>query len=522
MATLKELPIGIQTFRDVIENKYLYIDKTQLIYDLLRRSKGAFFLSRPRRFGKSLLFSTLGEILEGNRELFEGLWIGQSDYSWESHPVIRLDFGQYPVQSAEELKDTLRWLLRSTAEKNAVFLEGNFIPILFTQLVRQLSKTQGKVAILIDEYDKPLVDNIDNIEEARKIQTVLKNFYTVIKSLDAYLHLVFLTGISKFTRVGVFSGLNNLRDLSLEPKFSSLLGITEAEIERDLAQHVAHFANAREQTVEEVRVALRYWYNGFCFSNNCERVYNPFSLFSALTTYQIAPYWFETGTPTFLIKLLKRQSIAPVDLENPLVSSFAFSTYDIESLDLLPILYQAGYLTIKGYNAQFRRYQLGSPNHEVGQAFNTYLLKALTPLSLPETDNALVDLTQALLGDDLEAFFEILNRFLAEIPYDIQLKKEKYYQSVFFLIFKLIGIHIEVEQRTNRGRIDAVVVTEESVYIFEFKLDGSAEEAIAQIKERDYPAKYRGRGKLIQLFGVNFSTELREIAEWQRETIATQ
>lgn len=518
MDRLKNLPLGRQTFRDIINNGELYIDKTELLMELIR-GRGVYFLSRPRRFGKSVLLSTLGEIMEGNRALFEGLWIADCNYDWNKYPVIRIDFGRFPLGSAEELKDTLRWLLRDYAARNGFTLEGDFIPILFNQLVRRLAEEQGQVVILIDEYDKPLIDNIGDIETAYEIQDVLRQFYSIIKGLDAYLRLVFLTGVSKFARVGVFSGLNNLRDLSLDPNFSTLLGITESEIERDLTSHLSYFAQQENKSIENIRETLRYWYNGFCFSEKCQRVYNPFSLFSALAARHIAPYWFETGTPTFLIKLLKQQAVEPINIQNLSLSSFAFSTYDIENLHLVPLLYQTGYLTIKRYNARFQRYVLGFPNHEVEQAFNTYLLDALTPLNLQETDNALFLLTTAIIGNDLESFFFILNRFLAEIPYDIQLKQEKYYQSVFFLIFNLLGIHIEVEHRTNRGRIDAVMVTDENVYLFEFKIDASADEAIAQIKSRDYAAKYRGRGLPIQLVGVNFSTERREIEEWKVETI---
>lgn len=433
---------------------------------------------------------------------------------------MRIDLGKLPVQSADELKEVLRWLLAEIAQQYGVELaDSGLITIVFADLVQKLS-SQGQVAILIDEYDKPLIDNIDDIVVAREIQAVLKSFYSVIKSLDAHLRFVLLTGISKFSRVGIFSGLNNLRDISLERSFSTLLGVTETEIESDLQGYFERFAKESGQTNAEGQAELRHWYNGFCFSADCQRVYNPFSLFSALVTAQIGSYWFETGTPTFLMKLLKQQAIAPPDLENLSLSSFAFSTYDIENLALVPILYQTGYLTVHDYNPTNQRYTLGFPNYEVEQAFNTYLLDALTALSLPETDNALFQLTSALYSADIPTFFDILNRFFADVPYDIQLKREKYYQSVFYLIFKLIGLQIEVEQRTNRGRIDAVIVTPDVIYIFEFKLDGSADDALVQIKERGYAEKYRGQEKPIYLLGVNFSTKQRKIEDWQPKRIA--
>lgn len=517
MTSLKTLPISRHTFRNIRENDELYVDKTDLIHQLISQP-GAYFLARPRRFGKSLLISTLDELFQGNQSLFEGLAINNSDYGWEQYPIIRIDFGQLTMTSVDELKEIINWMLDEIAlQYDIVLTNTTLITIRFVDLIRKLSH-RGKVVILVDEYDKPLLDNLYS-EQVKQIQLLLRSFYTVIKGMDAHLHFVLLTGVSQFSRVGIFSGLNNLRDISLLPRYSALVGITQAEIDRDLQAHVQAFAEYKGLTVDDLKGELRSWYNGFCFSADCTQVYNPFSLFSALAGQQLAPFWFETGTPTFLLKQFKRQKVSPLDLENITLSSFAFSTYDIERLDLIPLLYQTGYLTVKAYDPATQRYTLGFPNYEVSQAFNTYLLDFFTDRSLYETDHALGQLVKTLRTTDLPTFFKTLNPFFAKIPYDLYIKKEKFYQSIFVLIFKLIGLQADGEVRTSRGRIDAMIDMPHAIFIFEFKLDGSAEDALTQIKTTGYADPYIDMGKPIYLIGANFSTIQREISAWKSERI---
>ncbi len=512
--TLKPLPIGIQTFRDLIQGGYLYVDKTRWIYNLVRYPKGVYFLSRPRRFGKSLLISTLDEIFQGNRELFKGLWLYDSPYQWQTHPVIRVDFSLKQVGSAADLKQTISWYLEQQAQRYQLTLAGADYIQQFANLIQQLS-AQGQVVILVDEYDKPLLDNIEDIEEARRIRDVLKGFYIVIKALDAHVRFVLLTGVSKFSRVGVFSGLNNLNDITIDSQYAALLGITQEEVDACFADYLEEFAVESGLPVVELRAKIRFWYNGFCFSRRCVSVYNPFSLLLLLQKREFQNYWFESGTPTFLLKLLKQQDYNLPILEKLEASELAFSAYEIDTLDVIPLLFQTGYLTIKSYSERFETYILSYPNYEVRRAFLFYLLSSYSSVKLSMAGSVLKQLERALLEADWPRFFDVLNSLLASISYELHIKQEKYYQTIFYLIFKLIGLEIQAEARTNQGRIDAVIETGEAVYLFEFKLSGSAAEALAQIETRAYFTPYLSKGKPVHLLGVNFEMESRSVAEWQ-------
>ena len=511
---LKPLPIGIQTFRDIVNGRYLYVDKTKWIYELIRYPKGAYFLSRPRRFGKSLLISTLDEIFQGNRELFRALWLYDSPYQWKQHPVIRIDFSQEQARNAEELNEIIGDRLQEIAHKHGVTLHPGRIQKQFRDLIRSLA-AETQVVILIDEYDKPILENIENTAEAQRIRDVLKGFYGVIKAMDAHIRFVLLTGVSKFSQVGVFSDLNNLNDLTLHPRFHKLVGITQTELETNFDSRLTELAAFSNQTRPALLAKIQMWYNGFCFSKRCEPVYNPFSLLRLFDAQDFQNYWFESGTPTFLLKLLKARGYDLEHLEALQLPELAFSTYEIESLEIVPLLFQTGYLTIKAYEDRFQTYTLSYPNYEVKRAFMTYLLNAYSEVELAFASSVLKQLAQALLAADWERFFQILNTFLATIDYALHIKREKYYQTIFYLIFKLIGLEISAEVRTNQGRIDAVIETDEAVFIFEFKLDGGADAALAQIEERKYFAPYLLQDKALHLVGVNFNMEQREVAGWE-------
>jgi hypothetical protein len=510
---LKPLPIGNQTFRDVINGRNLYVDKTKWIYELIRNPKGVYFLSRPRRFGKSLLISTLDEIFQGNKELFKGLWLYDSPYQWQTHPVIRIDFSLKQVGDAHELEQIIPWYLELQAQQHHIQLEGGDYIQQFANLILQLA-SQNQVVILIDEYDKPLLDNIEDSAEAQRIQNVLKGFYSVIKAMDAHVRFVLLTGISKFSRVGVFSGLNNLNDISMNNQYSAMLGMTQEELEQGFSDYLRLFAEERNMTLPVLTEQIQAWYNGFCFSRRCQPVYNPFSLLLLFQEREFKNYWFESGTPTFLLKLLKTQNYDVQQLEMLRVPELAFSAYDIEHLEIIPLLFQTGYLTIKGYNPKNRRYDLSYPNYEVEHAFLAYLLGTFAEVTKSTATNYLGYLIDALQDAEWERFFHVLNSFLATIDYSLHIRQEKYYQTIFYLIFKLIGLEINAEVRTNQGRMDAVIETDEAVFIFEFKLEGSAAEALAQIREKAYFTPYLLREKAVYLAGVNFDMEARNVAEW--------
>ena len=516
---MKPLPVGTPTFfKDMIEGGYLYIDKTRYIYELVRYPKGVYFLSRPRRFGKTLLISTLAEIFAGHRELFAGLWIDESDYEWEAHPVVRIDLSQLKVTTAEQLERGLKRILSHIARLHNVQLKEGAYYEQFYDLIFELALKGGKgVVVLIDEYDKPLLDNIEDTDEARRIREVLKGFYTILKAMDEHLRFVFLTGVSKFSKVGVFSGLNNLDDITMSRHYATLLGITEEELRDYFDDYLASLSATLAQPQPALRQHIRRWYDGFCFAANAQNVYNPFSIMKLFKHDHFSNFWFETGTPTFLIKLIKEKGYNIRLMENLLVDELAFSSYEVGDLGVIPLLFQTGYLTIKGYDPETRLYRLYYPNYEAENAFSKYLLSAFTPVKNGLVGSYLQQLAQAMRAQAWEDFFETLQVFFADIPYDIQLSQEKYYQSIFYLIFKLIGLHIDAEVRTNRGRIDAVIEIGERVLIFEFKLDASADEALAQIKARGYAEKYAARAD-ITLIGVAFSTETRGVEAWEVES----
>lgn len=519
----KPLPTHTSSFRKIIEGNYLYIDKTEYLYSIAREMSGAYFLSRPRRFGKSLLISTLEELFLGNRELFHGLWIDGSEYEWESYPVIRLDFGRAPSTSAEELQANIkRYLQRIALQYGVTLADGpyytQFDELIFALATNNLSASK-QVVILVDEYDKPLIENLENLEEAKKIRATLKGFYGVIKAMDQYIRLAFVTGISKFGKVGVFSDLNNLTDLTLSPAFATALGLTQAEIHTNLAEHITTFAQAEEMTEAVLLDDVRRWYNGFCFAPEAENVYNPFSTMLLFYHQRFSNYWFESGTPTFLIKLLHQRQYNIEELSDLETQEIAFSTYELERLAIVPLLFQTGYLTIKGYDPETHNYRLAYPNFEVENAFLIYLLDAFSNVEQGFSATYLDRSVRALKNHDLEQFFKTLRVLFANIDYDLQLNYEKYYQTIFYLIFMLIGLRIDAEVKTNDGRIDAVVELTDRIYLFEFKLDKSAAEALAQIEQNRYFEKYQLHGKPITCVGANFSTTTRTVDEWAVEEI---
>ena len=514
----KPLPIGIQSYGDLITGGFLYVDKTKWIYEMVRYPKGVYFLSRPRRFGKSLLLSALEAIFLGRRELFKELWIDGSDYAWNPHPVIRIDFSQFRVTSAGELPQALIRQIRMIADRYQVNLRDGFYYEQFADLIIQLSR-QGKVVVLVDEYDKPIIDNIENIDETKQIRDVLKGFYEVLKGLDDYLRFVMLTGVSKFSKVGVFSGLNHMKDITMDNRFGALLGMTQEEMETSFADYIQTFSMNSGIHAPDLVAEIRRWYNGFCFSKACVPVYNPFSLLLLMDMQDFRNYWFETGTPTFLIRLLKTRNYDIQDLENMRVDELAFSSYEVDDLKPVALLFQTGYLTIKDYDPVSRLFRLSYPNFEVKNAFMRYLLDAFSTADTAMTGGYLWELVTALRAGDMSKFFDVLQIFFAGIPYDIQIKQERYYQTIFYLIFKLIGLQVGVEVRTSRGRIDAVAELEEGVFVFEFKLGGNAKRALTQIHDRGYAKPYTGGTRPVYLIGAVFGAKGQGVVDWKMEML---
>ncbi len=529
---MKDLPIGISTFRDIIEGNFLYIDKTRYIYELIRPEKAVYFLSRPRRFGKSLLISTLYEIFKGNKELFKGLYIYDTDYDWESYPIVRISFAQEDFRNKDALIYLINKEIEKIGKKYGVSIEEQDeirYATRFRELIESLYEKYNKPSvILIDEYDKPILDVIENIELAKCHRDTLRTFYTIIKEKNMYIRFVFLTGVSKFSKTGVFSGLNNLEDITMSMDYSALLGITQDELLAYFDEYIDRLGEATGITDrKELLNQIERWYNGYCFSRNCIRVYNPFSLLLLFKQRSFDNFWFETGTPTFLVKLIKDETFDVSMFEDLWVGQEAFSSYEIERLKVVPLLFQTGYLTIKDYNPKRRLYKLYYPNYEVEESFTTVLLEEYTNVESEFTDSYIYKLIDALQKDgapDFPVFFDTLSVFFANIPYDIQIKREIYYQTIFYTVFLLLGLIIETEIKTNKGRIDVIIKDKEKnrLFIFEFKLktrdkECTPDDAIKQIRENNYPQKYKRDYRDIYLIGVVFDMDEKNIGGWKVE-----
>jgi len=491
------------------------VDKTDYLYSLVKPNDGFYFLSRPRRFGKSLTLSTLKAIFQGKKELFKGLAIYDKEYDWDTYPVIHLDLGDKQSSSAEELKTVLDYTVTQIARKHDIQLEATLCYLKFQELIEKLS-AKNKVVVLIDEYDKPILGNIKNVEECEKIRDVLKAFYSVIKSSDPYLRFVLLTGVSKFSKVSVFSDLNNLKDLTMDAAFDSLCGYTQEELESNFPEAINAIAEKESLSKEETLEKIKRWYNGYRFSHQEKTVYNPVSAMNLFDTLEFQNHWFETGTPTFLIDLIKKEQFDLESMEFEYEDELAFSSYEINDLQILPLMFQTGYLTIKDFRIdnEFREFRLGFPNFEVEEAFDKRILESYTTIETGRVSWRLNKLIKALQKNDLDAFFETLRIFFAGIDYDLHIKNEKYYQTIFYVIFKVLGLRIDAEVKTNAGRIDVVIQLNGRVFIFEFKLFDTAESALTQIKEKGYAEKYLDSGNEIVLIGAAFDPETKNVEAW--------
>ena len=498
---MKNLPIGIQSFSELRENDFLYIDKTEHIFELVSGSK-VYFLSRPRRFGKSLLVSTLKELFLANKELFKDLWI-EDKIEWVKYPVVHFDFAK-----ADYKQMGLTNYFLSTINKIAVEydMEINSTTIGFAleELIQKLHKKYNQqVVLLIDEYDKPIIDFLgkDQIDIAVENREIMKEFYSPIKSLDNELRFFFMTGVTKFSKVSIFSDLNHLLDISLSSFSSTLLGYTEKEIIFYFDEYIKETAKTKNIKEIELIEKMRLWYNGYDFRGKI-KVYNPFSVLNFFRHQEFNTYWFETGTPTFLVKLVEEGGY--YDMKNVKTTLPALGNFEITNLDPIAVLFQTGYLTLKEHIVE-NVYQLGYPNKEVENSMVELLLAQYTKKQPAQTTNLLLQLKESFDTNDLENVFVDLNALFADIPYQIfDAKREKYYHSVIFLTFKHLGYYATSEVSTSRGRIDAVVETQNSIYILEFKVNDTAQNALKQIKEKKYADKYLNQNKKIILIGVSF------------------
>lgn len=508
---MKKLPVGIQSFSELRKGGYLYIDKTEYIYNLATQGK-YYFLSRPRRFGKSLLISTLSELFQGNQSLFEGLWV-EPNWDWQrTFPIVHLSLNSLGYKEIGFDK-ALALRLEKIAAAFGITLQSESNPLRFQELIEQLYAHLGQVVVLIDEYDKPILDNLHDLPMADKYRETLKSFYSILKDADPYLRLVLLTGVSKFSRVSIFSELNNLKDLTMHPKYAVLLGYSQTELEfyfSDRIEQLASNFGGRESLLGQIR----QWYNGYTW-DGVNSLYNPFSILNFFDQERFENFWFETGTPTFLVKLLHKEG--KYDFEHVMASSAALGSFELERIHPITLLFQTGYLTIRKKEVDFT-YILSYPNKEVRHSLLQHLLAEYTNESPSDTYVSARQMKQALESGDLASFVQSINSLFASIPYQIFIEdKEAYYHSVIFLALSLMDTFVHAEVSQSKGRPDAVIFTTHTIYVLEFKLDDSAENALIQIKEKNYTAPYLGKDKKVMAVGLNFSSQEKAIIQWKEE-----
>lgn len=520
-------PVGIQSFSEIRNGGYLYVDKTEFVHKLVAEGK-YYFLSRPRRFGKSLLISTLDALFKGKRELFKDLAIDSLKWDWQTYEVLHLDLNTQNYKEEDSLYANLDWHLKNWEKQYGITDKAPKLENRFSDVILKANKVSGRqVVILIDEYDKPLLANIDNPELQSKFRNMLQGFYSVLKTFDPYIKFGMLTGVTRFSKVSIFSSLNNLKDISLEPDFNEICGISETELPSYFEEGMEIMSKRLNITPSELHDKLKANYDGYHFAAFGEDIYNPFSLLNTFGSNRIGSYWMSTGTTSSLLKVLDINGYPIRKLENCRCTENQLNGADIFLSDPIPFFFQSGYLTIKNYDPEFDEYVLGIPNKEVSQGFNDLVLKAW--MRQPESGNPIREFVEDVREGNVDDFMDRIQAFFAGIPYDhagktkktdeestseIHGDKEVHYQNVMFVIMKLMGFYAHTEYRTSNGRIDMVVETDRYVYVMEFKIDSTAEEALQQIDEKGYPLQFSKSGKTIFKIGANFDTKTRLLSQW--------
>ena len=507
-------PVGIQNFEKIRKDGYIYVDKTALLYQLVKTGQ-YYFLSRPRRFGKSLMISTLEAYFIGKRELFKGLDMERLEKDWTVYPVLHMDLNTRNYFDYESLVGILsqnleEWEKLYGDEKKDRVPEERFMYV----IKRACEKTGHKVVILIDEYDKPILQTISKPELQTEYRNTLKAFYGALKSCDGYIRFAMLTGVTKFSKVSVFSDLNNLMDISMDRRYAELCGISDAELHKYFEEDIHALADELGTDYAHTCELLKVNYDGYHFCYKSTGMYNPFSLLNTFAKRQIGSYWFETGTPTYLVELMKLHHYNVEEIEHIVTSGPVLDSIDAASTDPVPVIYQSGYLTIKDYNAEFENYTLGFPNREVEQGFFRFLLPHYASVSTSKSPYEIQRFVGEVRQGDVDGFLDSLRTFFDDTPYELARYREVHYQNILYIVFKLMGFHTEVEYRTARGRVDLVLKTADYIYVIEFKLEGTAEEAMRQIEEKGYAAPFAADGRKVIKVGVNFSEETRSIDKW--------
>ena len=509
-------PIGIQTFSKIREGNYLYIDKTEYVYRMTHSASSYMFLSRPRRFGKSLLTSTLHSYFSGRKDLFHGLAMEKLEKEWTEYPVLHFDMSTAKHADSEQLLQELNLKLYGY-EQNYGRLDEEVNPNqrLMGLIKRAYEQTGKKVVVLIDEYDAPLLDVVHERENLDVLRNIMRNFYSPLKACDPYLRYVFLTGITKFSQLSIFSELNNIENISMDEPYAAICGISEDEIRSQMEEDVDRLAKNLEVTLEEALMKLKENYDGYHFTYPSPDIYNPFSLLTAMEKGKIGSYWFGSGTPTYLIKMLDKFGVKPSEIGRKQLKSSAFDAPTETMTDAVPLLYQSGYITIKDYNKMLDLYTLDIPNKEVRLGLMESLLPHYVDNKTPEATTMVAYLFYDIQNGDMDAALHRLQEFLSTIPYCDNTRFEGHYQQVFYIIFSLLGYYVDVEVRTPRGRVDIVLRTKTTLYVMELKLDKSAGEAMEQIDLKNYPERFALCGLPVVKVAVSFDSERCTIGDWE-------
>ena len=511
----KLYPIGIQTFSEIINKNYLYIDKTEHVYHMTHSASKYMFLSRPRRFGKSLLTSTLKAYFEGLRDLFKGLAMERLETEWTEYPVLHFDMSLGKHMEKEQLERYLLSQLEQIEEDYGIHSDSPDSNIRLTKLIRHVYEQTGRQAVvLIDEYDAPLLDVVHEEKNLPVLRDIMRNFYSPLKACDPYLRFVFLTGITKFSQLSIFSELNNIKNISMLPEYAAICGITEEEMATQMDKDLDILAGRLGVSREEVVQKLKYNYDGYHFTWPSPDIYNPFSLLNAFVDGRLDSYWFGSGTPTYLIEMLKKYGVLPSKIGGNEATAEEFDAPTERMASITPLLYQSGYVTIKDADTDFGIYRLDIPNKEVRIGLMRSLLPYyVTPDTLTAT-TTIVNLARALVKGDMEGMLQLLQTFLSTVPYCDHTDYEGHYQQMLYIIFSLLGMYVDVEVRTPRGRVDMVMRTATTLYVVELKLDQSAEAAMQQIDLKNYPERFALCGLPVVKVGINFDMERHTLKDW--------
>ncbi|MCD8386059.1 MAG: ATP-binding protein [Bacteroidales bacterium] len=508
-------PVGIQTFAEIREEGYVYVDKTEIMYDMVKYGGKYVFLSRPRRFGKSLLVSTLKSYFEGRKDLFQGLAIENLEKDWTQSPVILISLAGFKSEDEERLRGYLNDLLNCLNEEFGYQGNSDSLGVRLKNLIRYCYNYTGKkVVVLIDEYDKPILNVVHDDDLRDRMRSVMSELYAPLKDCDPMLRWVFITGITKFSQMSIFSELNNVSNLSMSDDYAAICGITLSETESQLRQGILTLADKQGLTVEDTITRLRQHYDGYAFAEHSPELFNPYSLISCLKERKFDSYWFASGTPRYLINMLRRFKVVPSNIAPCYASAEEFDTPTESITNIVPLLYQSGYLTIKGYDPLMKQYILDIPNQEVRLG----LMKALLPNYVQDTlmaSNTLADFVRSVYAGDLNKGLTILKEFFAEIPYCNNASSEGHWQQMLFVVFSLLGAWADVEAHTATGRVDMAMVLAGKLYLFEVKLNGTVEEALSQIDIKKYSRRFTRLKLPIVKVGINFRTSDHEIVNWK-------